>query len=415
MIGWTRCAVVVSLIGGLAASACSGESGKIADDGVPDAGAGQSGDASTANVDSGGNVDSGRREDASQAPDAGSPSPKADASESGVVSDGPIDAAHEPVERTFVYENPIHWNGDEELRDPCIIREGDTYYLVFTVFPFTNNDAADPNKPDYGSSPGIKMYSSTDLTHWTFVKWLVKSSELPESSPYKHRFWAPELHKIGGKFYLVFTADNWIKDSYNPAGHMGGYAFIGIADQVTGPYEHISYLEGGAIDTSLFEASDGKTYTVIPHYEIDVQEIDLTKITQGQVKLLGSATRIIHVSDQDVGIDRQAKYLEGPFVTLRGGKYYAFYAANFDDGYWTGVAYADSPLGPYTEDKLGSQFFWGGHSVLDGPDHRFWFSYRGEKFRDSWGRLGIDPIDMDDKGMLTPVGPTYQQQITVKC
>ena len=36
----------------------------------------------------------------------------------------------------------------------------------------------------------------------------MKSSELPEDCPYKHRFWAPEIHKIGGRFYLIFTADN---------------------------------------------------------------------------------------------------------------------------------------------------------------------------------------------------------------
>ena len=114
------------------------------------------------------------------------------------------------TEKTFSYENPstfsyIYDNGKTtdtitELRDPCIIREGDTYYLVFTHFPFTHHTSKDESKPDMNSSPGIRLYSSKDLKNWTFEKWLVKSSELPEDCPYKHRFWAPEIHKIKNKF-----------------------------------------------------------------------------------------------------------------------------------------------------------------------------------------------------------------------
>jgi len=111
----------------------------------------------------------------------------------------------------FTYRNPIYFQGKtgkDEVRDPCIIREGDTYYLVFTVWPFRGRDEKHLNDPDQGSSPGIKLFSSKDLLTWTFENWLVKSSELPEDCPYKHRFWAPEIHKIGGRFYLIFTADN---------------------------------------------------------------------------------------------------------------------------------------------------------------------------------------------------------------
>ncbi len=80
------------------------------------------------------------------------------------------------------------------------------------------------------------LFSSPDLKRWKFEQWLVKSSTLPEDCPYKHRFWAPEIHKRRGKFYLIFTADNWIKDEYNRGGKIGAYvAFVGVADEVTGP------------------------------------------------------------------------------------------------------------------------------------------------------------------------------------
>jgi beta-xylosidase len=103
--------------------------------------------------------------------------------------------------KPFTWSNPIYFQYTEgqtaplqELRDPCIIRAGDTYYLVFTMWPFTH----------------------------------------------------------------------WIKDEYNRDGKMGYVAFVGVADKVTGPYKHISWLKGGGCDTSLFGDDDGKTYAIMP-------------------------------------------------------------------------------------------------------------------------------------------------------
>jgi beta-xylosidase len=79
------------------------------------------------------------------------------------------------------------------------------------VYPFSHHTGKDESKPDMNSSPGIKLYRSSDLLDWEFVDWLVKSSELPEDCPYKHRFWSPEIRMINGKYYLTFTADNWVK------------------------------------------------------------------------------------------------------------------------------------------------------------------------------------------------------------
>ncbi|RYG23156.1 MAG: hypothetical protein EOO01_44525, partial [Chitinophagaceae bacterium] len=146
------------------------------------------------------------------------------------VETGVVKRAHL---KTFSYSNPLDLSyfadGEtrREVRDPAIIKEGDTYYMTFTMWPFRNREEKNMTLPDNGSSPGIQLFSSKDLKTWKSENWLVKSSDLPESSPYKHRFWAPEIHKMGGKFYLIFTADNWLKKQYNPAGDWGvaGYAF----------------------------------------------------------------------------------------------------------------------------------------------------------------------------------------------
>lgn len=293
-----------------------------------------------------------------------------------------------------------------EVRDPCIIREGDTYYLVFTMYPFRNREEKFLNEPNQGGSPGIALYSSKDLMNWKFENWLVKSSELPENCPYKNRFWAPEIHKIGGKFYLIFTADNWLKKEYNPAGTWGtaGYAFVGVADKVTGPYEHITYIRGAACDTTLFGDTDGKTYAFIPRGDIDVQEIDLSGLERDEVKLLGKPKRIVTADNSDIGVAAKPEYLEGPWCVKIGSKYYLFYAAIYRDkkfpdwlGYWTGVAYANHPLGPWKKDSRGKVFLGGHLSVFDGPDGRPWLCYRGESGDSSHGKLCVTPLELQEK------------------
>ncbi|BDI28444.1 endo-1,4-beta-xylanase [Capsulimonas corticalis] len=304
-----------------------------------------------------------------------------------------------------------------ELRDPCITREGDTYYLVFTVWPFAGRIVERMGLPDNGSSPGIALYSSKDLKDWAFVTWLVKSSDLAEDCPYKHRFWAPEIHKIHGRFYLIFTADNWNKLEYNPAGEWcdSGYAFVGVADEITGPYEHITYIHGACCDTSLFEDSDGRTYALIPRMNVDVQEIDLTQIDRDIVTLLGKPETVITADNSDIGFAPRPDYLEAPWVFQANGRYYflssgPYKADKFPDhaGYWAGVAYADNIRGPWRKDPRG-QVFLGGHmAVFQGPDGQDWFAYRGEMEDDkrTHGRLCVDPIQFEVDGRFAAMTPT---------
>ncbi|MCX5683889.1 MAG: family 43 glycosylhydrolase [Planctomycetota bacterium] len=332
-----------------------------------------------------------------------------------------LSGVRESVAATFTWQNPIYFQGNtgkDEVRDPCIIKEGDTWYLVFTVWPFRNREETHLADADQGSSPGIKLFASKDLKTWTFEKWLVKSSDLPENCPYKHRFWAPEIHKMGGKFYLIFTADNWLKKEYNPAGTWGaaGYAFVGVADKVTGPYEHITYIAGGACDTSLFEDSDGRTYALIPRGGVDVQEIDLAGIRQDVVKLVGKPVRVVAPENADIGMEARPEYLEGPWAIKSGDKYVLFFAGPYSEkkfpeqkGYWAGAAYADNVMGPYKKEPRG-QLFLGGHlAVFTGPNGRNWFSYRGEKDRETRGFLCIDPFDIDAQGRVQTTGPSVTE------
>ena len=289
-----------------------------------------------------------------------------------------------------------------EVRDPAIIREGDTYYMTFTMWPFANREDDRMNLPNNGSSPGIQLFSSKDLKTWKPENWLVKSADLPVDSPYKNRFWAPEIHKLNGKFYLIFTADNWSKPEYNPAGNWGaaGYAFVGVADKITGPYQHITYIKDGACDTTLFADKNGATWAVMPKYDIFIRKIDLTNLDQGEVKWLGPETKIVDCDGAGTLLGQKPNYLEGPWVERIGDKYVLFHAETFDNGYWTSVATADNPLGPWTKDARGKVFEGGHLAVFDGPDGRKWLSYRREQNAPERGTPAASPIDVDAQGRI---------------
>jgi len=294
-----------------------------------------------------------------------------------------------------------------EVRDPCVIREGDTFYLTFTMWPFRNREERFLSEPNQGGSPGIALYASKDLKTWTFSNWLVKASELPENCPFKNRFWAPEIHKINGKFYLIFTADNWLKGEYNPSGAWGsaGYSFIGVSDSVTGPYAHITYVEGGTCDMTLFGDGDGQVYAVKPKGNLYIQKIDLGLLGKGRVAWAGKEEMIVPFGNADIGLPASPEYLEGPWLEKIGARYYLFYAEIYKDkafpelsGYRTGVAYADQVQGPWQKDSRGQVFFGGHLAVFDGPDGGKWFSYRWEKDSRARGRLCFDPVAIDARG-----------------
>jgi len=343
--------------------------------------------------------------------------------------DGVTPPSVAPSDVSFRYQNPIDFSypyndgtrerSITELRDPAIIHEGNRYYLTFTVFPFTHSTSRDPTKADCNSAPGIMLYSSADLMHWTFENWVVKSSDLPDDCPYKHRFWAAELHKINGRFYVIFTADNWIDDRYNKGGKIGNYvAFVGVADKVTGPYRHITWLKGAGCDTTLFGDTDGRTYAIMPYGNQYLQEADLTGIDHGDIKLLGERKLIMRRDNGDVGLKTSPEYLEGPWMIKRHGKYILLSAALYQQkkgapvatnadlpmGYWVGAAVADNIWGPY---KKQPQVFLGGHiATFPGPDGREWMSYRGEAGGKCQGRLCIDPIPFNMDGSITPFTPS---------
>ncbi len=315
---------------------------------------------------------------------------------------------------TFPWANPIYYQGSgpgSDIHDPDILNDGGVYYCVATLAPFRNYTDRDPKLPDFGSAPGIALYASRNLKVWKSKGWIVKSSALPDTAPYKHQFWAPELHKFGKRYYVIFGSSNWIDDRYNIGGHMGYYQFVGMADKITGPYTHFTALKGPGVDTSLFQDDDGKTYAVWPGNEI--HPIDLSQIDQDKITVGPMVSRAAGPDDyKALGLPVPGT-LEGPYLIKRKGTYYCFFATTYPDLYATGIASAKSLHGPWTLDPRTRQFPCGHQTEFIGPDGRWWMAYKHER-SDTTPWLSIDPLNFDAEGrvQMTPTSGSQSLKLS---
>lgn len=359
----------------------------------------------------------------------------------------PMDAQRSS--RAFSYQNPIVTGIDTNgLRDCQVLRDGKWWYLTGTSFPHWARQ-----EQNGALNKGVALYRSKDLLHWKFRKYIVQRGD--PSKWYYLRFWAPEIHKLKGKYYATFNCSN---PEMGYPGQHGGYA---VADRIEGPYavvtENKPLVNGN--DLTFFEDYDGKVYAFWNqgrNFGIGFAQVDLEK-----GKLLTTPVSAIHPGKVDFEIlptgdtsqvpgydgrliNKVSKYhswdaigIEGAYVIKKDSMYYLFYSS-WTRGYEIGYATAKHITGPWTKNEQNpiygaqsrqacernglpysgddtSPFNQVGHNeVFVGPDGRFWLSCHG--IRKPAGNveekpfLVIDPIAFDSEGRIKINGPTYSRQ-----
>ncbi len=337
--------------------------------------------------------------------------------------------------KSFTYKNPIISKDIPAIRDPQIIPYEGAYFLIGSAPPFWGSKNGDD------PSPGVKMWHSTDLIHWKFHKLLINSKDVPDGAWYREKFWAPEIHKKGNKYYLTFNCQDFNgKTIYN-----GMNVCVAVSNKIDDQYEIVTKdkpLWENANDASLFTDDDGRTYLFVS--DIWGCEVDLESM-----KLIGEKKQLIRrePGKWDAGI------IEGPMVFKRDGTYYLLYSSN-TRGYEIGYAMSKSPLGPYVKGKnnpfygaqnknnpnfsgdLNSPYLGCGHNtIFKGPDGRDWICCHFElpydvknpahQYKDFFPNgtreaklngpyrvefLGIDPFWIDTNGDLFSNQPSYTRQ-----
>lgn len=222
-----------------------------------------------------------------------------------------------------IIKNPNRNEVPGNLRDPAVIDYDGSYYLVATSPAFWS-----------GYTPGVKLWSSSDLVNWTFESTIISAESIPEGCHCKNRFWAPELFVHGGKFYCTVNG----KD--DEAG-VDLHSYLAVADDIRGPYKLFPHpvCDRNMNDISLFADDDGKVYATSSWGELYIFELDL------KTGRAVTEPRVIARPGKEGEWDH-GEFIEGSFMVKRNGVYYLWYSG-IGRGY---------EMGWYTSDSLDREF-----------------------------------------------------------
>jgi beta-xylosidase len=261
----------------------------------------------------------------------------------------------------------------------------------------------------YNQQVFFDCFSSSDLVTWTKHSRILDTNEVKWA---RRAMWAPAIIEKSGRYFLFFGANDIQKNE-----EIGGIG-VAVADKPAGPYKDylgkplVDRFHNGAqpIDQFVFRDKDGRHYLIYGgwrHCNIARLKDDFRGFDP-----FHDGTTFKEITPEG--------YVEGPFMFMRGEKYYFMWS----EGGWTGpnysVAYAiaDSPLGPFKrvakvlqqDPKVATGA--GHHSVIHAPGLDQWYIVYhrrplGETDRDH-RVVCIDRMEFDADGMIKPVKITHE-------
>lgn len=215
--------------------------------------------------------------------------------------------------------------------DPTIFTDGDTYYLYGT------NDE-DPNN-------GFQVFTSTNMETWWGPKGVRNGYALSKEDNFGNTgFWAPQVWKHNGKFYMAYTADENIA--------------VSVSDDPLGPFSSEKmqpvFSSERQIDPFVFIDDDGKKYLFYVRlingnriYSAEMAD-DFMSVKPETVKECITATQPWENTE-----NVSWSVIEGPTVLKHKGYYYLVYSANDfrNPDYAVGYAVSQNINGPWVKNE----------------------------------------------------------------
>ena len=211
----------------------------------------------------------------------------------------------------------------------------------------------------YCTGGKFRCWSSDTFKSWTE---LGDAYTETEKSFGTQNYWAPEVYKWNGAYYMVYSAARKVEGSLSSTGlrHSIGLA---KADNPAGPftdvYDHPLFApDYSVIDASLLFDDDGKIYLF---YARDCSENVVNGKKTSQVfgielasDLSGTVGEPVLLATPTAAWELKSGstvWNEGPCVFKQNGIYYLLFTANYyaSASYSVGYATASSPLGTYTK------------------------------------------------------------------
>ncbi len=223
----------------------------------------------------------------------------------------------------FVNTNEIY------LADPTILVENKKYYLYGSKsggIDSTNN--------------GFLVYESENLMDWNQRGYALKKGDAYGNKG----FWSPQVFKKGGKYCMVYTANENISIAFSES-PLGPFR-----DQFKSHYKS----EVKQIDPFIFYDNE-KWYLYHVKRLKDGNQIFVSELNNDLISIKEGTTSKCLVADQLwEDLDHMApKNNQGPSVIKIGVVYYMFYSANNfkSPKYAVGYATSSTPTGPWKKSK----------------------------------------------------------------
>jgi len=187
---------------------------------------------------------------------------------------------------------------------------------------------------------GIEVYKSKDLLFWSGPCGATNGLALHKNDVWGDKwYWAPEVYKIEGKYYMFFSVQEHIA--------------VAKSDSPLGPFvqeeEKVLIEDNKAIDNHLFIDGD-KKYIFYVNFQSGGLEVwcaemedDLMSIKEGPAIKCISRSQTWEFDEGSVN--------EGPFVLKYEDYYYLIYSGNgyTSQNYGLGYAVSKSPTGPWVK------------------------------------------------------------------
>jgi beta-xylosidase len=223
-------------------------------------------------------------------------------------------------EPATTYTNPLN----VPIADPFILREGDTYYMYGTT--------------DYGG-PGFQVFTSPDLVRWTRAAFCYRPGT---DSWGRHSFWAPEVIKNNGRYFLHYTSYSAREQRRNIC--------VAVSDSPVGPFKDYAgplFRDRSIIDSHIYHDTDtGKFYIYASPENEPPSRILGAELSPDFKSLL--TTPVLCLKSEYGWEDL---WIEGPIIEKHDGTLYMIFSggAYWEAEYALGYATAKSPLGPWTK------------------------------------------------------------------
>lgn len=226
------------------------------------------------------------------------------------------------------------------IRDPFVVVEDGKYYMYGTRGHECWGDA---------KATGLDVYVSTDLENWDGPNVCFTP---PENFWADRNFWAPEVHKYEGAYYMFVSFKNekecrgtQILKSDSPMG-----PFLLHSD---GP---VTPRDWECLDGTLF-VEDGKPYMIFCHEWVQVMDGEMCAIelSADLKKAVSQPKLLFRASDPAWVAAGQDRFVtDGPFMyRTQSGKPLMVWSSFYHGEYCEAIAYAESGsiLGPWVQDE----------------------------------------------------------------